>query len=435
MKKYFLTIIFLIFSNFIFSQQFKQEFISQDIENFWEAYDKITSTKDTLEQQKYFKELYLDKATDGLKSLINVRNYTQKEYLEFINNSPKFWQSIRNNTLNVSKFYSEIETDIQKLKTYYPDLKPMPIYFSIGAFRTNGTIHENKILIGSELSLTDFNSITDELPEWRKPYFEEYKNPIGGLALLCTHEYIHTQQNELVHNLLSYCLYEGIAEFVSCKVTDKESNSPAIEFGKTNQDEVVNQFLKDIFTGDNVYNWMWGENRNHLKVRDLGYYIGYEIAERHYTQSIDKKKAIKELIELDYTNQKEVERIVDGTKFLPKTLNELYSDYENKRPTVISIKPFKNGSKKVSPKTSQITIVFSEPMDDCCRGFDFGDLGQEYSIQIKNVIGWSEDKKSLSVEINELKPNWKYQLRVQNFRNPNGFKSKDYLIEFQTKKK
>src|SRR5690606_27159028 len=204
---------------------------------------------------------------------------------DYINNTPKFWNSIRNNTLNVEKLYSEIETDIQKLNLYYPDLNPMPIYFSIGAFKTNGTIHENKVLIGSELSLADENTVIDELPEWRKPYFIAYKNPIEGLALLCTHEYVHTQQNELVDNLLSYCLYEGIAEFISCKVTDKDSNSPAIKFGKANQDEVVKQFVDDIFTGENIYDWMWGENQNHLKVRDLGYYIGYEIAERYYNQS------------------------------------------------------------------------------------------------------------------------------------------------------
>ncbi|MEZ4859190.1 MAG: Ig-like domain-containing protein [Flavobacteriaceae bacterium] len=435
MKKYLLPIAILLFSNFLYSQELNQEFFSQDIENFWEAYDKITSTKDSLLQQKYLKELYLDKATEGLKSLVLVRNYTQKEFLDYIVHSPKFWNSIKNNTLNVNKLYPEIEAAIKKLKSHYPELKPMPIYFSIGAFRTGGTTYENKVLIGSELSLADENTITEELPEWRKPFFVAYKNPIEGLALLCTHEYIHAQQKEFEDNLLSYCLYEGIAEFVSCKVTDKESTTPAIKLGKANQDEIVKQFVKDLFTGENVYNWIWGENQNHLKVRDLGYYMGYEIAERYYHKSYDKKKALKELIELDYTNEKEVERIVDGTKFLPKTLNELYFDYESQRPKIISIKPFKNGSQKVSAKISQITIEFSEPMDDCCRGFDFGNLGQNHSIQIKNIVGWSEDKKSLTIEINELKPNWNYQLTIQNFRSLNGLRQKDYLIEFKTKKR
>ncbi|WP_164975449.1 DUF2268 domain-containing putative Zn-dependent protease [Flavobacterium piscinae] len=434
MKQYAIIIPFLVFSNFAFSQDFEQSFVSKDIENFWEAYDKITTTKDSLLQQKYLKELYLDKATEGLKSLILVRNYSEKEFLDYINNCPNFWNSIKNNTLNVSELYPEIESNIQKLKVYYPDLKQRPIYFLIGAFRTGGTIHENKVLIGSEISLADEKTVIDELPEWRKPFFVEYKNPIKGIALLCTHEYIHTQQKEFVDNLLSYCLYEGVAEFVSCKVTGKASNAPAITFGKANESEVIKQFVKDLFTGENIYNWLWGENSNHLKVRDLGYYIGYEIAERHFNTSTDKKKAIKELIELDYTNENEVEKMVDGTNFLPKTLKDLYTEYQNKRPKIIAIKQFKNGSQKVNPKTSQITIDFSEPMDDCCRGFDFGDMGQEHSIQIKNIVGWSVDKKSLTLEINELKPNWNYQLIVKNFRGISGFRLIDYQLAFKTKK-
>lgn len=55
MKRHLLTITFITLSNFIFSQEFKQKFNAQDIEIFWEAYDKITSTKDTLEQQKLSK--------------------------------------------------------------------------------------------------------------------------------------------------------------------------------------------------------------------------------------------------------------------------------------------------------------------------------------------------------------------------------------------
>lgn len=433
-KTYIFTF-FILFSGLAFGQDFRQEFISEDIENFWEAYDKITSTKDTLLQQKYLKEFYLDKGTERLKSLILVRNYTQKDFLDNINNSPKFWNSIRENTLSVKELYDEIESDIKKLKKHYPELKPMPIYFSIGAFRTNGTIHENKILIGSEYSLVDDKTVVfDDLPEARHSFYKTFQ-PRKNIALLATHEYIHTQQKELVHNLLSYCLYEGIAEFISCKVTEKESTIPAIKFGKANQNEVVNQFVKDLFTGDNIYNWLWGENSNHLKERDLGYYIGYEIAERYYNLSADKKKAIKDLIELDYTNENEVERIVDRTNFLPKTLNQLYTDYENQRPQVVSVKPFKNGSQKVNPKTSQIIIEFSEPMDECCRGFDFGYLGQNHSLQIKNIIGWSDDKKSLTVEIYELKPDWEYQLLIENFKNLKGYRLKNYLIGFKTKKK
>ncbi len=324
-----------------------------------------------------------------------------------------------------------IEADIEKLKQAYPSLKLGTIYFCIGAFRTPGAGENDKILIGSELSLVDNSTIIDEFPQFRQSYYKEY-NPRKNIGLLCTHEYIHTQQKELIHNLLSMCLYEGVAEFISCQVTNKKSNSPAIEFGKANQKEVVNQFVSDLFLISNNSNWLWSENRNSLKISDLGYYIGYEICERYYNQSKDKQKAIKELIELDYTDEKEVERIVNSTQLLPETLEKLYTDYESKRPTVTSLKPFKNGSQKVKPGLTKITITFSEPLAKSSTGIDFGPLGQDYFPQIKPERIFGEDGKSWTF-IADLKPNQHYQILIENnFRMESGVRLKPYLIDFKT---
>ncbi len=229
------------------------------------------------------------------------------------------------------------------------------------------------------------------------------------------------------------CLYEGVAEFVSCKVTGKKSNSTAIEFGKANQTKVINQFVLDLFLMSNNYNWLWGANRNELKIRDLGYYIGYEICERYYTLSKDKTQAIRELIELDYTNEKEVERIVDRTKLLPKTLKELYKDYEKQRPKVVAMSPFKNGSRDVKSGLTKITINFSEPLNGHHDGIDFGDLGQEHCPKINPEKKWSDNGKSWTFEA-DLKPNQHYQILISNnFRKQDGVRLKPYLIEFRTK--
>ncbi len=144
------------------------------------------------------------------------------------------------------------------------------------------------------MSLADKTTVIDEFPNWPKSYYKTH-NPIQEVVLLCIHEYIHTQQNEFVENLLSMCLWEGVAEFISCKVTGKKSDAAAIEFGKANQKIVVDKFVSDLILKTNNYSWLWGENRNELKVRDLGYYIGYEISERYYNLSKNKSTAIKEL--------------------------------------------------------------------------------------------------------------------------------------------
>lgn len=428
-----LQVFFLIVTMTCYCQIKDQKIVSTDIDNFWNAYEKIISTKDSVQQYNFLKTFYIDKATPGLKSLIEVRNYTAKDFVNAINKYPKFWNSLKPNTLNCDVLYPEIETDIKKLKLAYPSLKPSTIYFSIGAFRTNGTVQDDRVLIGSELSLADETTIIDELPLWRQSFYKEY-NPRKNIALLCTHEYIHTQQKELVEKLLLMCLYEGVAEFVSCKVTGKKSSTPAMEYGKNNQQKVIDQFISDLYIVKNNYNWLWGENKNALKVRDLGYYIGYEICERYYNLSKDKTKAIKELIELDYNNEKEVERIVDATKIFSERLKKLRSNYEKMQPTVVSIMPFKNGSKKVKFGQTEVTVVFSEPLNGNSTGLDFGPLGKEFCPKIDSEKTWSSDLKSWTFKV-DLKPNQKYQILITDgFRKQNGIRLKPYLIEFQTGK-
>lgn len=414
-----------------FEQEFKQEFITADVANFWLAYDKIIVAKDSVTKGRLLREQYIDKATPGLKSLMLVRNYTEPVYLHFIKTAPRFWKSIRKNTLSVEKHFPEIEADIRKLQRLYPALQPKPIYFSMGCFRTNGTVHDGKVLIGCETALADSKTIVDELPEWRRPFYKE-SVPVSGLALLCTHEYVHTQQKELVDNLLSKCLYEGVAEFVSCLATGKDSNVSAVVFGKANERQVVDKFVADLYLMSNDFNWIWGENRNEFKVRDLGYYIGYEICERYYSQATDKAAAIAELVALDYGNEAAVERIVDASRLFPKPVAELYNEYEARRPTVTALSPIGNGAQEVAPGLTKFTVTFSEPLSMQNTGIDFGPLGAWACPKISPERTWSEDGRSWTFEA-DLKPNMKYQILISNsFRKPDGTRLKPYLIEFQT---
>lgn len=156
----------LIFCLFIFQMAFAQKtdpnFITSDIDNFWTAYDQIVTTKDSAQQYAYLNQLFIEKGTPGLKAIMKARQYTPKSYIDAINQYPLFWHSIRANTLKARDFSNEIAANVVKLKKLYPDLKPAQIYFTIGAFRTGGTTQGNMILIGSEIALTDRNTIKQE---------------------------------------------------------------------------------------------------------------------------------------------------------------------------------------------------------------------------------------------------------------------------------
>ena len=139
-------------------------------------------------------------------------------------------------------------------------------------------------------------------------------------------------------------------------------------------------------------------------------------------------------LELDYTNEPEVERIVDASGLLPTSIAQLYDDYERKRPTVLNIEEFDNGSTQVDPTVSSITVIFSEVLNGIHTGLDYGPLGEEYYPKVDNTTRkWGADNKSYTFKV-DLEPGRKYQMMIgSNFRLASGIRLKPYLIEFQTR--
>lgn len=410
--------------------------ITSDIDNFWSAYDLIVQETDSSKHIQLIDSLYIKKGSLGLKKIMEVRNYTAEEYVEFINSYPKFFASVRSNTLKTQQFSEELNEGIKKLETIYPNLRPAKIYFTVGCMRTNGTNIDSLVLIGSELAMadsqTDISEFEGSTKEWLKSFFST--NPIDDLVLLNVHEYVHTQQQAQVNNLLSIAIREGVAEFVSTLAMNKPSVSPAIEFGKNNAQAVRGKFEQEMFYNNNQSKWFWSNSPNDFGVRDLGYYVGYQICENYYEKAVDKKKAIRTMINLDYTNNTEIEDFVKESNYFSSSLEVLNQRFENNRPFVKGLKQFANNSQEVDPNITQITIEFSEPLNGHNTGVDFGELGQEYFP--KNSITnrfWSEDNASWTITVT-LEPNSRYQLLISNnFRTSKDMPLKPYLIDFKTR--
>lgn len=429
----------IVFSVIITSCQVKKQnsyIVTKDIANFWEAYEKISSTNDSILQYKYLDSLYFQKGTPGLKAIREARNYTPQDYISAINNYPKFWNSVKANTLKADELGHELAAGIKQLKLLYPELKPARIYFTIGALRTGGTTLDSMVLIGSEMALADENTIAEEFPEniraGRRSYFDS--NPIDDIVLLNVHEYVHTQQNPQVNNLLSIAIREGVAEFVSTMAMDVPSAAPAIEYGKTNAERVREKFEHEMFYPNNQPKWFWSDYPNEFGVRDLGYYVGFQMAENYYNHAEDKSKAIKKMIELDYANESEVEEFVTESNYFSASLDELYEKFESKRPYVVGIKQFTNNSQNVDPEIKEITIEFSEALNGYNTGVDYGDLGQE-AFPKNDLTGrfWSEDSAAWTIPV-DLEPNKRYQFLISNnFRTKDDIPLKPYMVDFKTK--
>lgn len=410
-----------------------QLIVTTDVENFWKAFDAISAENDSLRQIQLLDSLYLQPGTFGLKSLMQVRNYQPHEYIELIKNYPKFLTSIRANSQDLSNISHEMEAGIEKLKKLYPELSPAKIYFSVGAMRTNGTTLDSAVLIGSELALasstTDISEFTGKTHEWLSSYFATH--PKENIVLLNIHEYVHTQQNEIPNQLLYQVIYEGIAEYISTLALSVPSTTPAIEFGETHP-EVLRKFEEEMFF-EKTHEWLWSNYPNQFGVRDLGYYVGYEFAQRYYQKATDKTQAIADLLHIDYNQPQQVDSLINSTHIFTQPIDQLRAEDASKRPKIISSSVSDSDTLVPSDLPELLSFQFAENMKNHRIDVFYSELGEE---AFPEIIGqnWSEDSTTYQLEV-RLQPNTHYQFLIQShFASTSEIPMIPYLVDFSTAK-
>ncbi len=275
-----------------------------DIDHFWAAWDNLKACKTYEDSVQSFEKLYIERATDGFLDFINVRQWSAEEYVEMARNSPKFYNSVRKNTFEVKKAEPLIEEVFQKFKAIYPNFKPFKVCFAIGALRTGGTVSENFVLIGTEITTStkavDLSEIKNEafrtILEGEEDIVQKIKNMIA-------HECVHTQQkseldsNAVRCNLLYQCMHEGFCDFIGELVTGSQINKVNQDYGNAHEKELWYAFKEEL-CGNKTGGWLYNFSEVKDKPADLGYYMGYRIAKSYYDAAKDKKQAVVDIIEM-----------------------------------------------------------------------------------------------------------------------------------------
>jgi hypothetical protein len=430
-----LTFIFSIVFASAFSQGQNKIFTS-DIDNFWIAYDSIQHTNDFSKKIKFINQLYIEKGTKGLKALMKSKDYSDTLYVKVIGEFPNFWKSIRPNTLSVKNRTKELNNAIQNLKKLYPDLKEAEIYFEIGCLGAAGRTTDNMVLIGTELATgTSATDASDFKNDWYKNIFAH--NSLDDIVSLNIHEYVHTQQK--VNNstqLLNQVIKEGAADFIAELALEKPLQRNYISYGNLHLENLKKEFKEQMFLNLGFEdNWLYNGLQKGDSA-DLGYYMGYEICKSYYNNSNDKTKAIKDIIELNYSDDKTVEEFLTKSKFYKKiNKKKLLKLYEKKRPHIIKIEPFQNGAKNVNPELKEIRITFSKEMIPGNYSINYSKRGVGF-WPIKGIKGFENNDKTIVLSV-DLKPNKEYEFIITNnsFKSKDGYplKEKEYPVKFKTK--
>lgn len=290
--------------------------INQDVDRFWTAFDAVNATSNPAERLRLIQTLYIDPGTPGLHALMAARRYTAQEYVDAIVKWPKFWASVRPLTSRSQQAVGTLSGDVARFRRLYPELRPATITYAIGVLRTGGTTMGDKVLVGAELALGDESVDVSELPEPLQARLRIFfkSRPFANNAQNNIHEYVHTQQQVTRGSLLQQALREGVAELVAELITNRKPALPAYTYGPTHEAAIKARFVSEM-NADNYENWLWNSATNSFGVSDLGYYVGYRIARTYYDAAPDKRKAIKELIELPYDDAARVRSLVDRSGY------------------------------------------------------------------------------------------------------------------------
>ena len=217
-----------------------------DIDHFWKAFDNLPNCKTFADSADCFQKFYLNRGTNGLLDFIQVRDLTAEKFVDAVSKNAAFYRAVRNNTLEAKKAEPGIDEVFKRFKMIYPDFKPFKVCFAIGIKNTGGTVSNQFVLIGTEVTTSfDRDSVTTET----------ILNKIIGIV---AHECVHTQQKPHADSsavqcpLLYQSLKEGACDFIAELVTGTPNHN---EYGEQNEKRLWIEFKNEL-CNQNIGGWL-----------------------------------------------------------------------------------------------------------------------------------------------------------------------------------
>lgn len=265
------------------------EFVTSDIELFWRALDQSTpaSMPAVLERE------YLRQGSRGLAEFTRLRIGDGAQLAAVVQAHPAYYAALRKSSRRVEEFKPVMRRAFQCLRAIYPEAVMPTVTFVIGRMNSAGTVDARNLLIGVDMFGKSDEAVMEGLGRWHRAVVA----PMERLPYIVAHELIHAQQtNAGGGTLLAAALNEGVADFVGQLISGETINPHLHAFARERHAELWRDFEKDM-NGRELGRWLYqGDSATGDRPADLGYYIGYRIAEAYYQQHRDKHAAVREML-------------------------------------------------------------------------------------------------------------------------------------------
>ena len=273
------------------------KFVTSDIENFWRAYDLAAKETDKAKRAALFQVGYLDKGSPGLKDFLRLRIKSAENLVSTIDRMPRYYESIRPQTLRVRGMEKRMRAAFRKFKSVYPEAVFPDVYFLIGVTSSGGTTGPSGLLIGIEMYGRTAKGPTDELSGWLRAVLSTVEN----VPAIVAHESCHYNQRYNTasdqRHLLGKALQEGACDTIGELISGRNINEHLKVYGRAHDADVWRDFEADMYKPD-YSNWIYNANTSKDRPADLGYYVGYLIARAYYENAKDKRRAVHDILNI-----------------------------------------------------------------------------------------------------------------------------------------
>ncbi|MFG0275957.1 MAG: Ig-like domain-containing protein [Phycisphaerales bacterium] len=384
--------------------------VVSDIALFWEVMDRATDDN----RAELLQRDYIEAGSPGVRAFTPNRIVSGEALAAMIAERPDAYSpEARARMLRLLDLDTQIRAPLLALENLYPPAVFPDVYFVVGRLNSGGTASGAGLMIGAEMYAGSDEKMR-ELP-W-----------------IVAHEWAHFNQlPNLDGTLLSAVLREGSADFLGELASGGHINAAAHAFGNANEAALWERFAISMrlpFQEGNAEGWMYGGAPLEGGPNDLGYYMGYQISKAYYDRADNKRRAIYDIL-----NIRDSEAFLEASGYADRFGGVPPRADAPAAPTIESIIPA-NGAADVDPATTELVVVFSEPMQDA---YSMVLVESREKFPPVSAVRWNADRTALTATIT-LEPGREYAFGLNapgfmSFRSERGAAQRPVEVRFRTR--
>jgi hypothetical protein len=258
------------------------EIQTEDVTRFFDLYER-TGGQPTAAQLQQF---YIQPGSEGLHHLMKVRNVNAERIARALVDQPELYSYARTCMTALPDIRDRLASSFENLLERYPNSSRPPIAILISRGRPVAIAGPRT---GVQVALEALCS--ENAARYLGANIED------RFVYLIAHEYIHVQQapEQPSPTVLERALQEGIADFLGELISGGISNVAVHVAARGRELEIEEKFAADLDRRDLS---AWFDNTTAADVGQLGYWVGYRIAQAYYSKASDRQAAIREMIQL-----------------------------------------------------------------------------------------------------------------------------------------